>query len=173
MDELFLLPPTPVAMPRAYWLEPEKRILSSQIALIQPSEMEWWRVNKAIQEAGPNDYDIEIMDNLYGKNCMILPHRRYDLLAAAMKWNGSEAYMGNGNETWDPDAILKEAKYLHFSDWPVPKPWLPDNGQLEKHKPKCIEYNDVEDCRAQRYWLGFYSDFAKRRKVISTWFLLV
>lgn len=34
MNELFLLPPAPVAMPRAYWLE--QPYMSAQITVIQP-----------------------------------------------------------------------------------------------------------------------------------------
>ncbi|KAJ6101031.1 hypothetical protein N7499_000661 [Penicillium canescens] len=35
-DELFLLP-CPVALPRAYWLNPDDQVLSSQLLLIKPS----------------------------------------------------------------------------------------------------------------------------------------
>ena len=29
--------------------------------------------------------------------------------------------MGSEEEPFDPEEALKEAKVLHFSDWPVPK----------------------------------------------------
>jgi hypothetical protein len=31
------------------------------------------------------------------------------------------AYLGNDEEIWDPDAVMREVKLVHFSDWPVPK----------------------------------------------------
>ncbi|KAJ6006999.1 hypothetical protein N7522_005350 [Penicillium canescens] len=47
-DELFLLPPCPVALPRAYWLNPDDQVLSSQLLLIKPSQLEFNR-NRAYQ----------------------------------------------------------------------------------------------------------------------------
>jgi hypothetical protein len=166
MDELFLLPPCPVAMPRAYWLE--QPFLSSQIVLIQPSADEFARVKEAIDTAKGGDFDMEIVNNLYSKDCMILPHRRYDLLTGEFRSKGLHTnYIGNTYERWDPEVMLKEAKFLHFSDWPMPKPWLPaDEATKTKTQPECeTDSNGNEDCRARDIWLGFYSDFKQRRKV--------
>lgn len=121
MDELFLIPPSPVAMPRAYWLDPNDRVLSSQLILIQPSEFEYERIAKATREAGQGEYDMEIMNNLYRDSCLILPHRPYDLLTGEFRSENHYDYLGNKEAAWDPDAALKEAKFLHFSDWPRPK----------------------------------------------------
>lgn len=30
------------------------------------------------------------------------------------------SYLREKQKEWDPDRILQEAKYLHFSDWPLP-----------------------------------------------------
>ncbi|RFU26748.1 hypothetical protein B7463_g9597, partial [Scytalidium lignicola] len=166
MDELFLLPPCPVAMPRAYWLDDKDNFLSSQIVLVQPSAMEFERVTKAIASAGPDDYDMEIFNNLYGKSAMIIPHRRYDLITRAFREDHKVSYLGNEVEEWDPDQVLEEAKFLHFSDWPVPKPWIPDYSKIEEYKPPCTD--DGKNCRAQTLWLGFYSDFAKRREEVCS-----
>ncbi|KAL8914216.1 MAG: hypothetical protein Q9171_001087 [Xanthocarpia ochracea] len=123
MDELFLLPLVPLALPRAYWLNASERVMSSQVLLIQPSKYEYERVAKAIDTAGPDDYDMEIVNQLYRDNAMILPHRPYDLLTGEFRDTGvvHKAYMGSEEEPFDPEAILKEAKFLHFSDWPMPK----------------------------------------------------
>jgi len=121
MDELFLLPPCPVAMPRAYWLNPDDRILSSQVLLIQPSEFEFKRVMDGMEHAGSGDYDMEIVNKLYRDSALVLPHRPYDLLTGEFRSKNHGSYMGNSEEPWDPEKILKEAKFLHFSDWPIPK----------------------------------------------------
>jgi hypothetical protein len=169
MDELFLIPKTPVAMPRAYWLS--DHFLSSQLVLIQPSSMEFQRIMDAIATSPPNDYDMEIVNNLYGMSGIILPHRPYNLLTAEFKRDPGEheKYLGNNLEVWDPNAVLKEAKFLHFSDWPMPKPWI-DAGQeiTDERKPKChmnVTSGLEDDCRDQELWLGFYADFKRRRKV--------
>lgn len=166
MDELFLLPPCPVAMPRAYWLD--KPFLSSQLVLIQPSVQEFERIDNAIKSAKSGDYDMEIVNDLYGKDCMVLPHRRYDILTGEFRSKKHRDYMGNEYETWDPEVALREAKFLHFSDWPMPKPWLSaTQSVVDDVKPKCDQDSaGREDCRARDMWLGFYNDFRDRRRVI-------
>lgn len=166
MDELFLLPPCPVAMPRAYWLD--KPYLSSQLVLIQPSKEEFARVKNAIDTAPGSDFDMEIVNNLYGRDCMIIPHRRYDLLTGEFRSKGQHlSYLGNEYEQWDPEKMLQEAKFLHFSDWPMPKPWIEaSSAATTKSQPACDkDEHDNEDCRARDLWLQFYSDFKKRRAV--------
>lgn len=124
MDELFLLPPAPMAMPRAYWLGFDNRILSSQIMLLQPSEFEFNRVFRGIEKAKSNDYDMEIVNDLYKDSALILPHRPYDLLTGEFRntdLDTHDRYLGNNEERWDPSTAFKEAKFLHFSDWPFPK----------------------------------------------------
>lgn len=166
MDELFLLPPSPVAMPRAYWLD--QPFLSSQLVLIEPSTEEFTRVKEAIDQAAGGDFDMEIVNNLYGKDCIIIPHRRYDLLTGEFRSKGPHtAYLGNTYEHWDPEEMFKEAKFLHFSDWPMPKPWISaPSGTISEVQPKCdTDSAGQEDCRARDMWLGFYDDFKSRRKV--------
>lgn len=123
MDELFLLPPSPMAAARAYWLDPEKRVRSAQLMLVQPSEFEFNRVMSAIDAAGKNEYDMEVINTLYGDSCIVLPHRPYNLLTGEFKSKPSNhaKYLGSSEEVWDGKKIMSEAKYLHFSDWPVPK----------------------------------------------------
>ena len=121
MDELFLLEPAWIAMPRAYWLGFEGRVLSSQLLLLQPSEYEFDRVMKATATAGDNDYDMDILNSLYQDSAMILPHRRYDLLTGEFRGKDHQNYLRDDQQRWDPDAVWKEAKYIHFSDWPLPK----------------------------------------------------
>lgn len=165
MDELFLMPPCPVAMPRAYWLFPENKILSSQLMLVQPSEVEFDRVMKTMETAERNDYDMEIVNDLYIDQAMILPHRPYDLLTGEFRGKDHKNYLGTDREEWDPVAIFNEAKFLHFSDWPVPKPWKPNPALRKQNQPACEDKNGVEDCTARTLWNGFYDDFVERRSV--------
>jgi hypothetical protein len=163
MDELFLLPPTPVAMPRAYWLA--QPFLSSQLVLIEPSREEFTRIEEAIDST--TGFDMEIVNDIYGKDCMVLPHRRYDLLTSEFRSSGGhKSYLGNEYEEWDPEKMLKEAKFLHFSDWPMPKPWIEASSSVrDELQPKCrTDSAGGEECRERDMWLGFYSEFKDRRK---------
>ena len=121
MDELFLIEPAFVAMPRAYWLGFDNRVLSSQLLLLEPSKVEFERVMEAADKAGGGDYDMDILTNLYKDNALILPHRPYNLLTGEFRGDEHLKYLGDPNEEWDAEAIIKEAKFLHFSDWPLPK----------------------------------------------------
>lgn len=146
----------------------EQPFLSSQMVLIQPSVEEFTRVKEAIDTASRSEFDMEIVNNLYGKDCMILPHRRYDLLTGLFRSEGARVnYTGNEYEKWDPEKMVKEAKFLHFSDWPYPKPWLNASPEVTEAKaPQCEkDAEGREDCTARDIWLGFYSDFKKRRQV--------
>jgi alpha-N-acetylglucosamine transferase len=168
MDELFLLPPCPVAMPRAYWLLPDTAILSSQIMVVQPSQAEFARIEAKIQSAGENEYDMEIVNDLYLDHALILPHRPYNLLSGEFRADDHAKYLGgDAGADWDPAAVLREAKFVHFSDWPVPKPWLPTPWEIhEQNQPKCVEKsNGGSDCSARDIWNGLYSDFRSRREV--------
>ncbi|GAB7341555.1 hypothetical protein MBLNU457_7767t1 [Dothideomycetes sp. NU457] len=163
MDELFLLPSAPVAMPRAYWLE---NTLSSQIMLIEPSAFEFKRIRSAFAQRDLEDFDMEIVNKLYGNDSIVLPHRRYDLVSGEFRARDHARYLGSREERWDPEAVFEEAKYVHFSDWPMPKPWVPHTEETEVAlRPGCEMVGEEEDCRARDIWLSLYADFVERRKV--------
>ncbi|KAH7143634.1 nucleotide-diphospho-sugar transferase [Dactylonectria macrodidyma] len=170
MDELFLLPPCPVAMPRAYWLldsKPTERVLSSQVMLIQPSAVEFDRIVKQMDQVGDNDYDMEIVNKLYYDSALILPHRPYDMLTAEYRRTDHVNYLGSDREAWDPVAALNEAKFVHFSDWPIPKPWLPMEPEAQQeNQPNCTAINGGDECVEKTIWNQFYTDFAENRQRI-------
>ncbi|KAH6894659.1 nucleotide-diphospho-sugar transferase [Thelonectria olida] len=168
MDELFLLPSVPVAMPRAYWLFPDKAILSSQVMLVEPSEVEFTRIMEKINSASRYDYDMEIVNYLYHDNALVLPHRRYDILTGEFRGEDHSEYLGSDVEAWDPAAVYNEAKLVHFSDWPLPKPWLPTPEDLRLQlQPKCTNVTDgAGSCAARIIWNSFYTDFKKKRKEV-------
>ncbi|KAE8836444.1 hypothetical protein P3342_000363 [Pyrenophora teres f. teres] len=168
MDELFLLPPTPVAMPRAYWLDYFS--LSSQVIVAEPSEETWLRVQNATNNHTGHDYDMDILNKLFIDSSMIIPHRKYNFLSGEFRKapRNHGAYLGSPTEKWNPRKALAEAKYVHFSDWPMPKPWItPTSEQLENALPRCWDVEGVgEDCTDRFLWLELRDDFSKRRKRI-------
>ncbi|OAA36234.1 glycosyltransferase family 8 protein [Metarhizium rileyi] len=167
MDELFLLPPCPVAMPRAYWLYPEDPKLASPVILLQPTAVEFDRILAEIERAGNDDYDMEVVNTLYKDQGMVLPHRPYLMLTAEFRHDPDDhrKYLGTDRETWDPVAAFNEVKYIHFSDAPLPKPWhhISDESHQE-WQPKCHVHDGVERCSERDIWNGIYTDFRNRRK---------
>ncbi|KAK0100800.1 N-acetylglucosaminyltransferase [Cadophora gregata] len=174
LDSLFLLPSAPAIMPRAWWLP--YPFLSSHFMLIEPSDREFWRVQKAMENARVGYYDMEIMNKLYGRTCRVLPHEKYALLTGELRakdhagWLSGGIGIGKGKKLgldWDVERMKREARVVHFSDSPLPKPWLATEEQIEKFKPECVEgVGWEEDCREREIWVGFYEDFRRRRKDI-------
>ena len=60
---------------------------------------------------------------------------------------------------------MEETAYLHFSDWPLPKPWEPHAAKMMADlMPKCK--SGERDCADRRVWLWLYDDFRSRRKSV-------
>ena len=161
MDELFLLPQAPVAMPRAYWFK--EHALTSALMLVEPSTFEFERVMQAIKHREYEDFDMEIVNDLYGDDAMVIPHRRYILLTGDFRRQNHSHYMGSHEAKWDARRELDEAKFVHFSDWPYPKPWItPEDRQREEVEPRCTP-SAGDDCTAAKIWYSLYEEFRKRR----------
>ena len=110
---------------------------------------------------------------------MVLPHRQYGLITGEFRAADHDNFLGNDYEVWDPEKVLREASLVHFSDWPLPKPWVmwPWN-LVGEMMPKCKTSASGEgaaeegqrggktDCRDRDIWKGLYDDFRKRRKDI-------
>jgi len=175
LDELFFLPPAPVVVPKAYWLPTPK--LSSHIMLLTPSSTTFAKIQEEIEKATKGIYDMEIINSLFGSTCSILPHQAYALLTGELRSPDPEhkAFLDSATMEWDPDRVMKEATFVHFSDYPFPKPWQETSAEeQERAVPECVVNDQGEnvDCRARNIWIGLYKDFKARRKVYSPVLLL-
>jgi hypothetical protein len=180
MDELFLLPKTPIAMPRAYWSDgpPSLWQLTSLIMLIEPNPHEIRAMMEALHQwqkqpdyAKSKKYDMDLLNHRFGASAMVLPHRPYTMLTAEFRSHNHSTYLGSRNAhnldprgQWDPDQALKEAKLVHFSDWPLPKPWVMWSSEaLSEMQPDCGGAKKGT-CREREIWKKLYDDFRHRRK---------
>ncbi|CAG7961508.1 unnamed protein product [Penicillium salamii] len=176
MDELFFLPPTTVAMPRAYWLLPEKS-LSSLLIVVEPSFREYSRITDDALPAKTGQvevnvtdhrYDMDLLNARYGDSAMVLPHRHYGLLSGEFRTKDHRRFLGNDDEVWDPDHVLAQAKFVHFSDWPVPKPWVMWSPELlAEQQPKCDYHPGTPQesgCRDREIWKMLYDKYRRKRK---------
>ena len=90
-------------MPRAYWLlsdDPPKKILSSQLILVQPDAEEFARVQERVNGAAQDEYDMEIVNQMYLDSALVLPHRPYDLLSGEFRRadDDHKSYLGSSSE---------------------------------------------------------------------------
>jgi len=150
IDELFLFPSTFLAMPKMYW-EPKKEFYTSLLLLIEPKAAEYQRLVDMMKEGG-NGFDMDIINKLYKGQIATLPHETYAVLTG--EWRATDHKFFSGNETWDPVLAYEKTKILHFSDWPVAKPWL--NSSLEVSAPNMEPERTI--------WFKFYGEFKSRRK---------
>lgn len=159
-------------MPRAYWYESKPWPLTSLLVLFEPNVEELRRFQAAASEykkaglASNKKYDMDLLNERFAESAMVLPHRPYSLLTGEFRAHEHHTYLGNNFEKWDPDAALKEAKLVHFSDWPLPKPWImwPSAG-LAEMQPDCGGKKEGT-CRERVIWKDLYDDFRLRRKDI-------
>jgi hypothetical protein len=171
LDDLFLLPSAKVAMPRAYWSDQKPTPLTSLLVLLEPSLLE----NQALVNAswnvaaGTHKYDMELLNELYHDSALVLPHRPF-LITGELRLSNHEAYLGNNYERWDVQKVLSDASLIHFSDWPLPKPWImwPIEA-MRSLRPKCtVSPGTAQEsgCEDREAWMRIYDDFRRRRKNI-------
>ncbi|KAF2000374.1 glycosyltransferase family 8 protein [Amniculicola lignicola CBS 123094] len=170
LDELFLLPQTAIAMPRAYWYDTRPWPLTSLLMVIKPDLKELNHFKKVISGGGDDGlvrtsfFDMEMVNERFADSAMILPHRPYALLSGEFRRHNHTEYLGNPQEKWDARKVFNEAKLIHFSDWPLPKPWImwPHEG-LSEMQPDCGGSHEGT-CEERVIWKGLYEDFRARRK---------
>jgi hypothetical protein len=172
LDELFLLPQTPMAMPRAYWTDSKPWPLTSMLMVIKPDQAELAQFKDRMVGGGnamlvnAHRFDMELVNERFEENALVLPHRPYALLTGEFRHHDHSAYLGNPKEKWDAEKVYKEAKLVHFSDWPLPKPWImwPTEG-LQEMQPDCGGDHE-KGCAERRIWKHLYDDFRHRRRDI-------
>ncbi|BDA41252.1 probable glucose N-acetyltransferase 1 [Coccomyxa sp. Obi] len=116
MNHLFSLPPTPIAMPRAHWLE--QPFYSDQIAVIEPSERRLEQMLAQARRTG--GYDMDVVNDLYKGMCMVLPNE-YDFLSGELRRTDHAAYLGNSVESSNShshrNCVGEAAARQHMFHW--------------------------------------------------------
>lgn len=172
MDHYFLSPAAPVAVPRAYWLNERstdiaKQVLGSHVMLIEPNEGRYKKIMDEALRSG--DFDMEVVNHMFKDSAMILPHRRLALLTGEFRAKDHTKYLApEEDEEWNAMGEVSRSFLVHFSDWPLPKPWLPrTKQQWEASLPECrdddVEREDRPRCADRVMWSGFYEDYDRER----------
>ncbi|KAF7922346.1 uncharacterized protein EAE97_011088 [Botrytis byssoidea] len=174
MDELFLAPmsdSTQLLAPRAYWLDSEGvPQLASHIMLIKPSTTEFLRLESEVKKARVGIYDMDIINSVLTQqkdSCGLIDHQIYSLLTGEFRRpvDKHRGFWGKGHETdvWNPLQVFRKSKFVHFSDWPLKKPWQLNDMEWIGKGPTCDAVPDGDDCRGRDIWEGLYDDFRQRR----------
>jgi hypothetical protein len=165
VDELFFVPPTPVTMPYVYWDKNLGWGISSSLMVIQPSSSEFVRLEQEVGNATAGEVAMDIISRLYNETLLKLPQRPYHLNTGEFRLWDHRSYLGTRREMWNPTKILREAKFVHFFDPPLPKPWIGlSKKERTNYAPRCRSGGPHRmDCRDRFAWFRFYSDFSNRR----------
>ncbi|KAK4203735.1 nucleotide-diphospho-sugar transferase [Triangularia verruculosa] len=179
MDHYFEAPRATLAVPRAYWLgdvrntsvSVNEQILGSHVMLLEPNTRRYDRIVKDAMESG--EFDMEVINRLFKGSAMILPHRGLALLTGEFKSKDHSRYLvgdGEDGEQWDAIAEVKRSFLVHFSDWPLPKPWMyHTDRQWRDAMPSCEGWEGRRrtrrggDCPDRVVWKGFYEEHGRER----------
>ncbi|KAI9055188.1 hypothetical protein LZ554_000152 [Drepanopeziza brunnea f. sp. 'monogermtubi'] len=167
LDAVFLLRKAPLAMPWVFWGDPVGWAFSNQMMLITPSLKGFAKIEAEIKNADLDDYDLTIVEKLYRGKILKIPQKPYHLMTGELRRLDHSQYLGSPSKEWDPVEALQKAKMLHFSDWPVPRPWTSaPQATLNKNMPKCLrsEWFGATDCKNRMIWMQLYRDYAAKRK---------
>lgn len=182
MDHYFLSPLAPIAVPRAYWLTKKdanvtEQILGSHVMLLEPNESRYHKIVEEAQRSG--EFDMEVLNQMFHDSAMILPHRRLALLTGEFRKKDHSNYLApDEDEEWNAMAEASRSVLVHFSDWPLPKPWKHrTRKQFESIMPECLE-EDVETadkprCADQMIWTSFYTDYDEAKESLIARFYLI
>jgi alpha-N-acetylglucosamine transferase len=184
LDELFFLPPGQLAMPRAYWEGAHSGILSPKLMVLQPSYREYkllMEVSQGVMHGQvttnvSRGYDMDLLNQRFGSSAIVLPHRQYGLTTGEFRTKDHRTFLGNDYEKWDPDRTLAEARLIHFTDSPLPKPWIMwPHGLMTEMLPKCdVKPGTYEEsgCRDREVWKKIYDNYRQKRKVSVIFFCI-
>jgi alpha-N-acetylglucosamine transferase len=169
LDELFLIPSTPLAMPYVYFGEPDGWQFSSQLMIITPSKQSFARISEAVNGSQFMEHDTAILERLFYGQIIKIPQRPFALMSGEYRRASHDRYIGNRfPKVWDPDRILSEARILHFSDYPLPKPWeMASREMLNRHMPQCKSSEfGATDCKDREVWTDIYREYRNKRETV-------
>ncbi|KAF5100321.1 hypothetical protein D0Z00_001289 [Geotrichum galactomycetum] len=113
---------SPISAPTAYWQPPRannQSMLTSALMVIDPSFQEFEKVLAAAQTRHIQEYDMDLINDEYEGIIEPLPHKGLFMLSAEFRSTDHTKYLGS--ELWNGIEQVRNAAYIHFSDWPFPK----------------------------------------------------
>lgn len=154
LDRLFDLPEADLAAPHAYWLPSKEPAISTAFLLIQPNPRTWRMVQRAIDKISANTYDMDLVNEIFGKTALILSGSYVALNSHWADWNlppwfqaqeslvkeivGSDNEgKGAGTKTALAEQLYdlqRQAHVLHFTA--IGKPWYYAVQNVKTNLPK-------------------------------------
>ncbi len=98
------------------------------------------------------------VQHLFEPSVLVLPYTKYGLLTGSINDKRSQEILKNGIIGYDraESDSIKDAKFIHFSDYPLSKPWL--YSSTDDIQCKHDGYSE-EMCK---YWKSLYSEYLEK-----------
>lgn len=108
-------------------------------------------------------FDMELLNDAAAGQALILPHRPLTMLSGELRHTVDHSKYIGADVTWNATAEFEAAHYIHFSDWPLRKPWLLEDDEIAREALK--RCNGVDGCEEGELWRTLYDNYrAARRK---------
>lgn len=179
MDELFLLPATPMALPYVYLPEEKMWALSTALVMMSPSTLTFQQVRQALSKSWTDKkHDESVVLDMFESTLFRLPQRPYHLLSEQFRTRDQSAQNTwlYEREKWDAADVMKAAKFVALWDPPMPGPWALKQEDLQTYLPPCAlpipvrpgirRKPPARDCSNRNTWAKLYNDFSNRRRIV-------
>jgi len=132
LDHLFLLPKQiGLAAPRSYWEDGNAKKFTSALMVIDPSQDAWLRIDAQLHPVQKDKYDMDILNDVFGRECMLLPNK-YLVLNSHWEDASSGTALKNTGAS-DLETLASEAYVLHYTA--LGKPWTLNATSVETQRP--------------------------------------
>lgn len=114
-------------------------------------------------------YQFKLFQKIHGlfkPSVLILPYTKYGLLSKSIDDKREKDLLKNailGYEREENDDRIQDAKFIHFSDYPLSKPWFYTNSD----EIQCSEEHSISDEYCQ-LWKSLYKEFLDARTMCQT-----
>lgn len=157
LDHLFALPSiSQIATPRAYWLK--QPYLNSAFLVLTPNKaIMGLLVQTALQQG---TFDMDALTYVYNHTSLVLPNH-YAVLSKDFRTAGSSNpdFYGGLPTAWHARDVYEQAFYIHVSEWPLPKPWLPDFDKYIDESSSSYPACPSSGCVGRDIWARFHHMF--------------
>jgi hypothetical protein len=148
----------PIAMPRAYWLPNATSLFTSCLIVCQPSENLFQLAYKAFKTT--RMFDMDVLNTAIGNRTLPIPATEAPLIMLLDLDSGAKEPVLSWFNGLGVERVLQRTSYVHFSTFPVPKPWLmtPKHVKDIAMNPALMYVRAIIDtARLEYVWVWRYS----------------
>jgi hypothetical protein len=148
----------PIAMPRAYWLPNASSLFTSCLIVCHPSTYLFQLAYKAFNTT--RMFDMDVLNAAISNRTLPIPSSEAPLIMLLDLDSGSKEPIRSWFNGLRVENVLQITSYIHFSTYPLPKPWLMTGKHLRDiaRRPALMYVRKIIDTARLEYgWVWRYS----------------